>query len=57
MMNEDSKYENIIKKYSAEQLIQEASIINEQYKRVYAQKKSIEEEFDRRRKENRQQDN
>ena len=52
-MNEDSKYENVIKKYTAEQLIQEASIVNEQYKRFYAQKKAIEEEFDRRRKENR----
>ena len=56
-MSEDNKYENIIKKYSAEQLIQEASIVNEQYKRVYSQKKAIEEEFDRKRKEGRQGDN
>ena len=49
----DNKYENIIKEYTAEQLIQEASIVNEQYKRYYAQKKAIEEEFDRRRKQGR----
>ena len=56
MMNNENQYENIIAKYTAEQLIQEASIINEQYKRVYAQKKAIEEEFDRRRKEGRKGD-
>lgn len=50
-MNEDSKYENIIKGYTAEQLIYEASIINKQYKTVYAQKKAIEDEFDRRLRE------
>lgn len=51
-MNEN-KYENVIKEYSAEQLIQEASIVNEQYRKYYAQKKAIEEEFDRRRKQGR----
>lgn len=52
-MNEESKYENIIAKYTAEQLIYEASIINKQYKTIYAQKKALEDEFDRRLKENR----
>lgn len=50
---EQNKYENIIKEYSAEQLILEASIVNEQSNRYYAQKKAIEAEFDRRRKEER----
>lgn len=44
----ENKYENIIQNYSAEQLIYEASIVNEQYKTIYSQKKAIEEEMDRR---------
>lgn len=48
---EDSKYENIIKKYTDRQLIFEASIVNKQYKTIYSQKKAIEEEMDRRLKE------
>lgn len=56
-MSDENKYENIITKYTAEQLIQEASIVNEQYKRFYAQKKAIEEEFDRRRKTGRKGEN
>lgn len=47
---EENKYENIIANYTSEQLIIEASIINEQYKRLYNQKKAIEEEMDKRRK-------
>ena len=50
-MNEESKYENILKTYTDSQLICEASIINKQYKTVYAQKKAIEDEFDRRLRE------
>ncbi len=50
---DDNKYENIIKNYSAEQLIIEASIVDEQCKKYYAQKKAIEEEFNRRRRESR----
>ena len=53
-MNDENKYENIIAGYTAEQLIQEASIVNAKYKTIYAQKKAIEEEFDRRLKEGRQ---
>lgn len=45
---EENKYENVIKTYTDTQLIYEASIINKQYKTVYAQKKALEEEFDRR---------
>lgn len=45
-MNE--KYEDKLKGYSAEQLIYEASIVNEQYKTIYSQKKAIEEEMNRR---------
>lgn len=51
-MNDENKYENIIQNYSAEQLIYEASIVNEKYKNIYAQKKAIEEEMDRRLKKN-----
>ena len=47
----DSKYEDVLKTYSAEQLIYEASIVNEQYKTIYSQKKAIEEEMNRRLKE------
>lgn len=54
-MNEN-KYEIIIQHYTAEQLIQEASIVNEQYKKFYNQKKAIEEEMDRRRKDARKGD-
>jgi len=50
-MNEDSKYENVIKKYTDTQLIYEASIVNKQYKTIYAQKKAIEDEMDRRLRE------
>lgn len=50
-MTEDNKYENVIKGYTDKQLIYEASIINKQYKTVYAQKKAIEDEFDRRLRE------
>lgn len=52
-MNEENKFENVIKGYSDTQLIYEASIINKQYKTIYAQKKAIEEEFDRRLNERR----
>lgn len=48
-MNEENKYENKIMQYTDAQLILEASIVNEQYKRFHNQKKAIEEEFDRRR--------
>lgn len=48
MTREDNKYENVIKRYTDEQLIYEMSIINKQYKTVYAQKKALEEECDRR---------
>lgn len=48
---EESKYENIIAQYTSEQLIIEASIVNEQYRRAYNQKKAIEEEMDKRRKQ------
>lgn len=51
---DENKYENIIAAYTAEQLITEASIVNTKYKTIYAQKKAIEEEFDRRLKEGRQ---
>lgn len=50
---EENKYENVIAQYTSEQLIIEASIVNEQYKRAYNQKKAIEEEMDKRRKQSR----
>lgn len=54
MMNdEDSKYENIIKKYTAEQLILEMSIVNAESKVIYAKKKALEDELDRRRNQGR----
>ena len=53
MTREDNKYEDIIKKYDFEQLIYEMSIINKRYKPIYAQKKALEEECDRRLNEKR----
>ncbi len=53
-MNEDNKYENVIKGYTAEQLIIEMSIVNTESKTIYAKKKALEEELDRRLKEGRQ---
>ena len=49
--NEENKYENIIKKYDYKQLVFEASIVNKKYKTIYAQKKAIEDEMDRRLRE------
>lgn len=46
-------YKTLIQNYTAEQLIQEISIVNEQYKTEYNKKKMLDEEIDRRRKENR----
>ena len=45
---EDNKYENIIQRMSDEQLIYEQAILNKQYRTIYAQKKMIEDELDRR---------
>lgn len=45
---EESKYENIIKRYSDTQLIYEQAILNKQYKQILSQKKTLEEEINRR---------
>lgn len=45
---EENKYENVIKRYSDTQLIYEQAILNKQYKQILAQKKTLEEEINRR---------
>ena len=45
---EESKYENVIKRYSDTQIIYEQAILNKQYKQILAQKKTLEEEINRR---------
>lgn len=45
---EESKYEQIIAKYKAEQLICEQAIINEQETILYNKKKALKEEFKKR---------
>ena len=52
-MSDENKYENIIQKYTAEQLLIEMSIVNSQSKTIYAKKKALEEELDRRRNQGR----
>ena len=45
---EESKYENIIKRYNDTQLIYEQAILNKRYKQIMSQKKALEEELSRR---------
>lgn len=45
---EENKYEEIIAKYTAEQLICEQAIINEEETILYNKKKSLKEEFKKR---------
>lgn len=46
--NEESKYENIIKSISDQQLIYEIAIKEEQYKTISAERKMLQEECKRR---------
>lgn len=48
---EDTKYENIIRNYTYEQLVFESAILNEQESTLYNKKKSLKEEFKRRLRE------
>lgn len=45
---EENKYEEIIAKYTAEQLICEQAIINEEETILYNKKKALKEEFKKR---------
>ena len=47
-MNEENKYENIIERYSFEQLVYEQAILNEEETNLYNRKKALKEEFKKR---------
>lgn len=48
---EENKYEEIIAKYTAEQLVFEQAILNEEETILYNKKKALKEEFKRRLRE------
>lgn len=50
---EENKYEEIIAKYTAEQLICEQAILNEEETILYNKKKSLKEEFKKRLRDDR----
>ena len=45
---EDNKYEEVIARYSFEQLVYEQAILNEEETTLYNKKKALKEEFKRR---------
>ena len=48
---EETKYENVIAKYTYEQLVYEMAILNEEEVNLYNRKKMLKEEFKRRLRE------
>ncbi len=48
MINTDSRYSEILKKYSFEQLVYESAILKKEKTNLYIREKELEEEFKRR---------